>query len=314
MATYGIIALVLMGLLQAGAGIANYFQQKKTNEFNQQQYEDWKEYNTPSNQMQRLQDAGLNPYLVSSVGNTLSEPFRIGQNTGIAESLQGLSNSLAQGANFAQNHYENELNRQIQKQGIEIKKQQLELNQLGLNIREKLAKNSLRIGDARTALLWSQGRAQDLSNVFNKSALPYRLDSLYYGNMLKQQAIEHNAVMNPLLEHYYEPMQKARISQLYRQQSHYDFMESYLADKFAQELAFRYENMYRNSDHFWARYALENEMFNQRLGLSRDYYDLAKKKFAWSNLWHGLTTGLSVFNTFKGAKSFNPYFSSSFSY
>lgn len=311
---FSIVALIVSAIAAIGSGVANYVNTKKTNQTNQQQYEDWKEYNTPVNQMQRLQDAGLNPYLVSNVGNTLSEPFRIGQNTGVAESLQGLSNSFAQGANFAQNHYENELNRQIQRDTLKVKQKQLDLNQLGMNIRERLARNSLRIGDARTALLWSQGRAQDLQNVFSKSALPYRLDSLYYGNMLKNQLIEHNAVMNPLLEHYYEPMQKARISSLYRQQSHYDFMESYLADKLAQDMAYKYDNMYGLRELAWSRYLQAQDMFNQRLGLSRDYLALAKKKFAWSNLWHGINTGVSAFNTFKGMKSNNPYFSTSFSY
>lgn len=311
-----IIGLALSAVTAVGSGLASHFQQRKTNQFNQQQYEDWKEYNTPANQMARLQDAGLNPYLVSNVGNTLSEPFRIGQNTGVAESLQGLSNSLAQGAQFAQNHYENELNREIQKDNLKVRQQQLELNILGMNIREKLAKNALRIGDARTALLWSQGRAQDIQNIFNKSALPYRLDSLFYGNMLKQQAIDHNAVMNPLLEHYYEPVQKAKISSLYRQQSHYDFMESYLADKLAQEMAFKYDNMYGLRELAWSRYLQAQDMFNLRLGLSRDYLGFAKKKFAWSNLWHGLNTANSIFGNIKGFGSKSiPYFSNStFSY
>lgn len=286
MGTFAIIALVLSALAAVGSGVSTYLNTKKTNESNQQQYEDWKEYNTPANQMQRLDEAGLNPYLVSNVGNTLSQPFQIGQNTGVAEALNGLSNSLASGAQFAQSHYENELNRDIQRQGLEVKKDQLKLNQLGLNIREKLARNAWRIGDARMALLYSQGRGQDILNLYNRSSLPYRLQGLYLGNELKSQLLEHNAEMFPLQEKWYEPVQRANVNKIYRLGSHYDFMESYLADKLAQEMAFNWSKEYANREYRWTNYLSNMDKFNFRYGLSRDYYELANKKFKWNNFWN----------------------------
>lgn len=286
METAAIIALVLSAITAIASGVATYANVKKTNEVNQQQYEDWKEYNTPANQMQRLNDAGLNPYLVSNVGNTLSQPFQIGQNTGVAEALNGLSNSLASGAQFAQTHYENELNRDIQRRGLEVKKDQLELNRLGLNIREKLAKNAWRIGDARMALLYSQGRGQDILNLYNRSALPYRLSGLYLGNALKSQELEHNAEMFPLMEKWYEPVQRANVNKIYRLGSHYDFMESYLADKLAQEMGFRYHKFDVDNEYRWTNYFGNWDKFNLRYGLARDYYALADRKFKWNNFWN----------------------------
>lgn len=283
MGTGAIIALILSSLLAFAGGIATYSATNKTNQVNQDQYEDWKEYNTPANQMQRLDDAGLNPYLVSNVGNTLSQPFQIGVNNGIAEALNGLSNSVATGANFAQSHYENELNREIQKQNLQIKDRSNELTMLGLQIKQKLANNAWRIGDARSALYWSQVRGQDILNLYNRSALPYRLQGLYLGNSLRQQELEHNAEMFPQIEALYEPAQRAKINSAYRQMSHYDFMESFMKEKFMQEMSLAWDKHFFNQDYSWRRFYQAENFFNQRLGLSRDYFGLAKRKFRWNN-------------------------------
>ena len=57
----GTLGVIISALAAIFAGVATYSSQKKTNAFNQSQYEDWKEYNTPANQMSRFTEAGLNP-------------------------------------------------------------------------------------------------------------------------------------------------------------------------------------------------------------------------------------------------------------
>lgn len=278
MSTLGIIAVILSALAAVGSGVASYVNTKKTDEANQQQYEDWKSYNSPSGQMERLREAGLNPYLVSNVNNTLSQPFQFGTNSGIAEALSGVTN-VGQGlAQYAGNAYQQEQNRKVQRESLQIKSKQLELNQLGLNIREKLANQSLRIGDYRGALLATQGSIAELNRRYLQSTLPYRTQSALYDSLYKQLYYNYNKELFPMQLHFYEPMQRAMINNILARTNHLSWYEDFALKQLMQS-----DRHWRNdrSDKFFF-YGSPSAYENMRYGLSRDYYDLARDKFHWN--------------------------------
>lgn len=278
MGTLGIIAVILSALAAVGSGVASYVNTKKTNEANQQQYEDWKSYNSPSGQMERLREAGLNPYLVSNVNNTLSQPFQFGTNSGIAEALSGVSN-VGQGlAQYAGNSYQQEKNRELQAQGLKIKEKQLELNQLGLNIRERLAKNALKIGDARAALLVTQGSIADLNKRYLQSTLPYRTQSALYDSLYKQLFYNYNKELFPKQLQFYEPMQRAMINNIIARTNHLKWYEDFAL----QDAMRNYSLGLKKLDLGWADLGQRSSYNTERSILGRNYFDLARDKFHWN--------------------------------
>lgn len=284
MGTTAIIALVLgiVGLLSSvGTGVASYMSQDKTNQQNQANYEDWKAYNSPANQMDRLVSAGLNPYMVNGVSNTLSQPFQIGQNTGIAQLFSALSNS-AFGSASAFNSA----------QQTDIKNDQLELNKLGLEVRKDMAEVARKKGDALAALYWSQGSIADLNSKFLADTLGSRTEYLKTLNDLKlsfyqdyyPSLLEQMASKTSLLDQQNSNLVWNRSFQAYKLQKD---IEQRVADRLLRDKFGIMAN-----DLGWYRAGQDAINSDRRLNIQRDYYNLADSKY-WRDL------GISLLNLIK---------------
>lgn len=289
------IAILIAGILGAlgagGAGLANYFATKKQNQFNQQQYEDWKQYNTPSAQMERLQDAGLNPYMVNGVNNTLSQPFQVGQNTGIAEMLSGMSSGFSSA-------FQNYGSASIKSDQIEINKANAETNKANAETRKvvaQLKERMVKIAEAKKdpemALLWANSENKGLINQFLKRTMPYRVGSSFYDYLLKQQDYTFNEQMNPYLLDFYPQMQRSIINKNYsqsalnrRQIAHLDWYEPWAREQFYTNYGLDLRKFMRSQFQF----DQTMDYYRDRFGLSKDYFNLANKKYRTGILFRAI--------------------------
>lgn len=300
-----IIAAIISALIAAGSGIASYINTKKTNEQNQQNYEDWKSYNTPENQMQRLRDAGLNPYLVSNVGNTLSQPFQVGSNNGIAEALSGVANVASGATQYAGQAYQKDLDRQLQRDSLMIQERKNDLNLLGLQIREKLANNAIKLGDYRSALLATQGSIAELNRRYLYSTLPYRTNSALYDSLYKGLQYNYYKELFPKQLQYYEPMQRAMINNILARSAHLNWYEDFAMQQFIHNSEMDYKRFY-GSPLGWASLGESAANDYRRYGLSRDYFDLAKDKFHWNMMNDVLDRAFPARGKMKGVYKHSP--------
>lgn len=279
MTTGAIIALILSALASAGAGIAGYINTKKTNEANKQQYEDWKAYNSPSSQMERLGQAGLNPYMVNNVNNTLSSPFQFGQNSGIAEALQGASQSLAGSANLATDASIKRESNAIRKDNVEIAKDKLELEKEFTELRKQQYRIAIKKGDAQAALFWSSADNKDLVNNYLKRTMPFRVGSSFYDYLSKQQDYSFNELYNPLKLNFYAPYMRSVINKNNAQTAHLSFMENFAQQQFLFDQEMRRRNFILNKNLGYDRLNAQINNDFLRLQLSNNYYDLAFNKW-----------------------------------
>lgn len=289
------MATAIIGIFAALlSGIIAYTATQKSNQFNQQQYEDWKAYNSPASQMERLSDAGLNKYLVSGVNNTLSQPFSVGANTGIAQGLSQMTNFAGNAGSLLETSRHNRAMEDLGEQRVENEKSRINLQKLGLDIRERMAKVAEKKGDAQAALLWSQGSIADLNKQFLKRTLPYRVGDEFYKYLLDQQMYTYNEQMFPLKLKYYVPYNQALINNLNTRSKSLNW-----------QMDFNYNRWLLDNWHWNQEFGLKNQRFGldsdvayKRLGLSGRYFDLAQKKF-WRDVifdtWsHGLDTYKAV--------------------
>lgn len=289
------VAILIAGILGAlgagGAGLANYFNTKKTNEYNQQQYEDWKQYNTPSAQMERLQDAGLNPYMVNGVNNTVSQPFSIGSNQGIAEMLGNMGSGLSQAFNQYGSAKMQGEQIAINKTNAETKKAEAETHKTLAELRERMVKIAEAKKDPEMALIWSTVEAKDLLNQYNSRTLPYRVGSTFYDYLLDQQRYTFNEQMNPYLLDFYPAMQRSIINknvsqaELNRRQiSHLDWYEPWAREQFFTNYGLNLRKYHQG------KYQFDTTMdyYRDRLGLSKFYGNLAERKFRANIIMRGI--------------------------
>lgn len=279
MGTFGIIALVLSAVAAIGSGVSSYLTQKNTNSFNQQQYEDWKEYNTPANQMSRLAEAGLNPYQVSGLNNQLSQPFQIGANTGVSEMLGGLSKSMFNTASLGENSEIKRENLGIRRDEMTIKRDKLALDKEFLGLKRDMVDIARKKGDAQAALFWSSVSQKDLVNNYLRETMPFRIGSSRYNFLNAQQSYLFNEDMNPLKLSYYAPYMRSMINKNVasaalsnRQAQHLDWLEPFQLHQW---------NFHKFTEFPWQqdRYMMDMDYRNRRLGLSEQYYDLANRKW-----------------------------------
>lgn len=283
-----IITALVSGAVAIGSGIASHSATKNTNEINQQMYEDWKDYNNPTNQMQRFTDAGLNKYMVAGgVTNTLSSPFQVGNNQGIAQALQGLAGSVLHGGSGIVNAQIQKDAQALQEEKIANQREQLRLNSLGLQIKEKLANMNLKIGDYRSALLSTQGKIASNHLSYLTDTYWDRVDSVLLDSLLKEQEWKYGQSMNPLKLRFYTPYQMSMINNLNTRSSHLGWQEDFALKQWMMD------NWQWNQSFGLNKAAtLENlDIANRRLGLSNRYFDLAKDKFHWNMLMDGLNFG-----------------------
>lgn len=273
------------------SGILSFSATKQTNEQNQANYEDWKAYNSPANQMSRLKQAGLNPYMVNGMSNTLSAPFNVQNNTGIADAFQSLSQAAGSAANNFQTVEQNR-----------ISNERLKLDKLGLDIRERLAKSAIKQGDARAALLWAQGSIADLNANFWADVAPYRLDRYKADTRMAIDNADFLGQFNPLRLGYYMQFYpetianiqartaytKASTSQLFwNRMFQQQMFDRNVADRFLDRMS-RESIAANNIALGYDKLALDEMLGTGRLGLQQDYYDLAKKKWFADVFFRGL--------------------------
>lgn len=278
LAVAAIIGSIIAALSAAGAGVASYVSQRKTNQLNQEQYEDWKSYNSPQQQMQRLADAGLNPFQVSNVNNTLSQPFQAGTNSGISELLSGLSGSAHNFANHYQSAFENEQSRALQRQNLDIQREKNNLSLIGLQIKNKLADNALKVGDARTALLLTQGSLAQINRNLAVATLPYKIESAKYDSFIKALDYNFNKEFLPQKLLYYAPMQRAMINNIVARTNHLSWQEAFSRERLMNDIINRKADR-EDKYYFFGKKDLHSD---KKDILSRDYFDLRRSQFQWS--------------------------------
>jgi hypothetical protein len=106
-------------LLSSGANLVNEWQnrreQRRINKRNEELWREQQEYNDPSNQMLRLQRAGLNPMLIygggaaSAAGNAGAPPSMQSYQTGIPDAVGSIMTLLMQVAQLQQLEHQNKL-------------------------------------------------------------------------------------------------------------------------------------------------------------------------------------------------------------
>lgn len=286
MGTFGIIALILSALGMISSGVANYVNTKKTNETNQQMYDDWKEYNTPVSQMSRLTDAGLNPYMVSNVNNTLSQPFQIGQNSGISEALSGAAQSLLNGGQMSENSRIQGVNQDIKRLGLGVQRDKLELEKQFTELRKQNMQTAINKGDAQAALFWSSVDQKDVVTNYLRQTMPFRVGSAKYDYFLKKQDWEFNNSMNPFKLKFYAPYMRSLINNANARTNHLSWQEQFAQQQFLlQQDMFNFQKESWIKNFIWRKYNTDitnqdaREWFNRRLSLSDSYYDLAFNKW-----------------------------------
>lgn len=110
---------ILGSIISAGAGIVgnafNNYAVRRNNEYQTQLWREQMEYNSPKAQMQRFKEAGLNPHLIYSQGNS--------GNVGNAPSTQAQSVDLTQIANVISTYLDlKQKDRNIESTDQEIRK------------------------------------------------------------------------------------------------------------------------------------------------------------------------------------------------
>lgn len=289
MGTLGIISLVLLALSSIGQGVSSWISQKKANKFNEQQYEDWKSYNTPAAQMERLGQAGLNPYMVNGVNNTLSQPFAIGQNTGLSEMFSNMSLNLNRAFNAGLSEERNQIgnfNAVTNRINSQTKKTEAEIHQQLADMRKTMVDLAVKRNDPMMALLWGQANYQQIQNgILDRSADSIVL-SRQYDAALAEQKFNFLDKMYPMELNWYESFQRARVNQMLasanlakRQASHLDWLEPFQREMFLHNAYMDFKNFYQGKSQFNSRLGYDYD----RLGLSRNYYDLAVNKY-WRDL------------------------------
>lgn len=284
-----IIGAVLAAIGAIASGVTSYKATKETNEQNQQNYEDWKDYNTPANQMNRLQDAGLNPYMVNGVSNTLSQPFQVQNNQGIASLFSQFSSAMATGVSGMNKAESNEIGRERNS----ITKDKVELERINTQTRIALAKNAIKVGDARAALLWSQGTLADLNNDFWRDMADVRKNRYISDATIAASNADFLSEFNPLRLGYYSQFyplalegQAARNAYTRKQTSHLSWSEAFAQYQFEKQMELNwskqalatklgYLNVFNNQN----RIANDWLLGSGRLALQGDYYSLAHKKW-----------------------------------
>ena len=306
-----LIGMVLAAVGMITSGVLSYKATKETNEQNQQNYEDWKDYNTPANQMNRLQDAGLNPYMVNGVSNTLSAPFQVQNNQGLASLFSGLSSALSQGVSGMNKAESNEIGRERNA----ITKDKVELERINTQTRIALANNAIKVGDARAALLWSQGTLADLNNEFWKDMADVRRNRYISDATIAASNADFLSEFNPLRLGYYSQFyplaiegKKASNALTRKQVSHLAWSEAFMQAKLEQEMALAwakqslatklgYLNVFNNQNRTMNDWTLGAG----RLDLQHDYYQLARYKwlsdmyFRWRGQNHSLLNNAAGF-------------------
>lgn len=185
------------------SGIANWFATNRTNQQNQANYEDWKNYNTPVNQMSRLQEAGLNPYMVNGMSNTLSEPFNVQNNTGISQMFSNMSQAMAQGASNINTAQANR-----------IKNDQLKLNQLNSEVRRRLTEVNIKNGNYYGALLMSQGSIAEINKAVAQELFQDTIDRYRTQNKLMREELNYAMGINPMKLEFYKGYYPAFLANL----------------------------------------------------------------------------------------------------
>lgn len=315
MGALGIIGVVLYAIAAIAQGISSHKAQKTANEFNQQQYEDWKSYNTPVAQMERLGDAGLNPYMVNGVNNTLSQPFAIGQNTGLSEMFSNMSLNLNRAVNNMNSSERNQIgweNAATNKTNAETRKTEAKIHQQLANLRADMVDIAKKRNDPMMALLWGQANYQDIQNSILQRSADSIVQERMYDAALRAQRFDFLDKYNPLALKWYEPVQRARVNQMlaaanlaHRQASHLDWLEPFQFNQFLHNARMDYKNFYLGKNKFEQGLGYDYA----RLGLSRNYYDLAEAKY-WKDLvydfpgWNFIGKGKLLRSTRGGAGQF----------
>lgn len=168
-------------------GVANYFAQKSANDTNVKLWREQAEWNKPQNQMKRLKEAGLNPYLYTTgvSGGEMSNAPTINANNGIGD-------AIGQASNMALNYASRKRELDIKQQAETRMQQQTDLNE------EVIRKTTL---DADLLDLEKQKKQWELNQLkasYNKtnhdmmmSELAHSLNTSRY--QLEKWIAEHNA-------------------------------------------------------------------------------------------------------------------------
>ena len=128
------IASIVIYAIIAAMAIASPF---ISNALNKKSIEEMLEYNSPVNQVQRLEEAGLNPNLAAGGFNTITQTPQL---SNPAESLiDGLG-----GISQAYNSFEGI---KLRKVSARQRDKQLELNELKLDIQKRVAEQALQEGN-----------------------------------------------------------------------------------------------------------------------------------------------------------------------
>lgn len=116
-------ALAFLGGSALG-GVFNYMAQNSANDTNVNLWREQARYNTPKNQMKRLKEAGLNPYLYANglSGGEMSNAPTINANTGIGDAFN-------QASNMALNYASRKRELDIKQQAETRMQQQTDLNE-----------------------------------------------------------------------------------------------------------------------------------------------------------------------------------------
>lgn len=285
-----IISAIIAAVVAIGSGIATAVSQKKQNDRNLEQYEDWKAYNEPSAQMNRSAAAGLSPY-VNASGSTLSQPFQFGQVNGMSDALANISNIALNTGSGVQNAALRKESNDINRANMEVRRDNLEWQKTFDALKRRMYDASIKAKDYQAALFWSSAEQKDVVSRYLNDTLPYRTNLSYYQALSAQQAYDFNESLNPMKLAYYAPFVDSQIANnlasagLKRQQAtHLDWSED-----FQRQEAVRKSTQWFTS-HNWDVRKFNEEMAlkNSRLGLSSYYFALAEKKFYADILFRGL--------------------------
>lgn len=290
-----IIALLALSVVAGlGTGLASYASQKEANQFNESQYEDWKSYNTPAAQMQRLGEAGLNPYMVNGVNNTLSQPFQVGQNTGLSELFSNVQSALKSGAGSMLGSERNDIgwaNAATNEINAETRKVEAQTHQWLAEMKNDMVKLAKEKHDPLMALYWGQADSARIGADILSRSQDDIVNLRHYQSALAGENYNYLSKLHPMELDWYEPLQRAKVNQMMSSAMLHNAQSSHLKwyEDFALQQAMRdYGLRSKQISNDWLKFELgqsENRsQFNRRLNLSEDYYDLAYKKFLW-NIW-----------------------------
>lgn len=134
------IALVVAGIIATVLSVVGSVQ---ANKVEQENYEKSIEYNKPVNQVQRLQEAGLNPNLAAGATNTISST---------APSVANPAESLISGIGNISQMYASAEGLGLRREQNDFKRSQLEISQMKLDLQKRLAEQALNKGDLDLAM------------------------------------------------------------------------------------------------------------------------------------------------------------------